>query len=152
MKNINESKIGIAIEKYVPKGLLGTLSIFALHQTWFFISMLLEKNNNQFLLKQAIKLIIMYIFLFSFVALVASGRKFWDLKLLKQISSYGQDCILMSELIIFSLQTQIGEIKIGPENAFIVALCGVGAIFVILKTIQFINFCVSDFKLLLQIK
>ncbi|CAL6044787.1 Hypothetical_protein [Hexamita inflata] len=152
LKPIHESKLGKLIKKYVPLGFFGTLIIYLIMVFWILIYYILRQNDNYFMQKFYFSTVTLSHITGITVAIVLSGRKFIDNKFLKQISQYGQDCLLFTEIMVFKIQMSVGEIKIGPENGIIVFIVAIGVLTAVLSMLKLVHLCISDLLNMFSLK
>ncbi|CAL6067764.1 Hypothetical_protein [Hexamita inflata] len=145
MKNIGESQIGIFINKYLSKNVVGSLCLYSVFILQFVLHGQLI-NNTYYLIKYFVGRILMYCILFVTTALLLCDIKIIQIKFVKQLSSYGQHFLLFSDVVISAMYELIGDIKIGPQNTLVVMLVAVGAITVVFKGMQLFDFFLGDVR------
>ncbi|CAL6021754.1 Hypothetical_protein [Hexamita inflata] len=152
LKPINESVVGKLIDKYVPKGFFGSLIVYLILLFWILIYSLLRQNDNYFMQKYYFSTLSLTYVTAITVAIVLSGRSFIDNKFLKQISQYGQECLLFSEIMVFKIQMSVGEIKIGPENGIVVFIVAIGVLTAVLSMLKLVHLCILDLLNMFSLK
>ncbi|CAL5980847.1 Hypothetical_protein [Hexamita inflata] len=144
MKNIEQMRIRQLVNKYIPKGLLGSVCFYSLFSIQHVISRNINIQAKYFVITYFFGRIILYFTLHFATALILCGVKVSQISVITKISSYGQQYLLFSEVLIIAMKDMIGDIKIGPENSIVVILVAAGVLSILIKCIQFFDYVLRD--------
>ncbi|CAL6061819.1 Hypothetical_protein [Hexamita inflata] len=152
MKDFQQRKLGNIIYKYIPKKFFGTVCLYSVVFMLQIINIKLSNQQNHFVISYFVLRILVYFAISIALGLILCDVKYLKVFFAKQLSQYGYKCLLVSEVVVFVVNTSIGDIKIGPENIIVVLLVATGILVLIIKMLVFADYLFKDINSLLDCK
>ncbi|CAL6007450.1 Hypothetical_protein [Hexamita inflata] len=150
LQQINQTKIGIIINKYVPNGLFGQLAVQTVIILQFYVNHSCSMAENFYILKFFLSKLWFYFTTAVLIALIETGKSQTSIKFIDNLNQCGHESVLAAEITVQLIQVQMRGTKIGPDSATVVMMSTYGLVAEIYFILLFINSIWSQFKKLFQ--
>ncbi|CAL6028041.1 Hypothetical_protein [Hexamita inflata] len=147
---MSQTNVGKLINKYVPSGLLGQLTVQFVIVIQFLVNHKCSMANNFYIFKAFLSKLWYYVTTAILIALVEAGKSQHSINFIHKLNDCGHESVLAAEITVQLIRVQMRGTKIGPDTTTIVILTTYGLFAEIYFILLFINSIWGQFKKILQ--